>query len=68
MAIPTAVVSPFLVAAFVLWKTEHWSDGALGSVIAGLLSIACIVGTFMAPLDADGRLQGTSRRARRRPR
>jgi hypothetical protein len=51
MAIPIAAVSPFLVAAFVLSKTEHWSNGAQGAVILGLLSIAAIVGSFMMPIE-----------------
>ena len=66
MAIPIAAVFPLIVAAFVLSETEHWSDGALGGVIMGLMGIACVVGTFMAPLDADGNLERPPKRARRR--
>jgi hypothetical protein len=51
MAIPSAAVAPFMVIAFVLWKTEHWSNGALGTVLLGFMSIAAIVGTFMAPFE-----------------
>ena len=49
MAIPLAAITPFLIAAYVLWRTEGWSNGALGSVVLGLLSIAAVVGTLMAP-------------------
>ncbi|MEA2432293.1 MAG: hypothetical protein QOI19_2766 [Thermoleophilaceae bacterium] len=65
MAIPIAGISPFLIAAMVLSQTEHWSNGALGGVISVLLSITCVVGTFMAPIDADGKLEQKPRRARR---
>ena len=53
MAIPIAAVSPFLVAAFVLSQTEHWSNGALGVIVLGLLGIACAVGSFMMPIDPE---------------
>jgi hypothetical protein len=62
MAIPIAVVFPFIVAALVLSETEHWSNGALGAVFFGLMGIACVVGTFMAPLDADGNIERPPRR------
>jgi hypothetical protein len=65
MAIPIAAVSPFIVAAFVLSETEHWSDGALGTVLLGLMGIACVVGTFMVPLDAEGNLEHKPRRPHR---
>jgi hypothetical protein len=65
MAIPIAAISPFLVTSVVLWKTEHWSNGALGTIYLGLVGIAVVVGTFMAPLDADGKLEQKPRRARR---
>jgi hypothetical protein len=51
MAIPIAAVAPFQVLAIVLWKTEGWSNGALGTALLGLMSIAAIVGTFMAPFE-----------------
>jgi hypothetical protein len=51
MAIPIAAVTPFMVLAIVLWKTEGWSNGALGVIELGLMSIAAIVGTFMAPFE-----------------
>jgi hypothetical protein len=65
MAIPMAAMSPFLVAALVLSETDDWSDGTLGGVISVLLAIVCVVGTFMAPIDADGKLEHKPRRARR---
>ena len=49
MAIPLAVVAPFLVATVVLWKTQDWSDQAAGAVVIGLMSIACVISGFMAP-------------------
>jgi hypothetical protein len=69
MAIPIAAVTPFLIAAFVLWKTEHWSNGAAGLIFLGLMSIACIVGSFMMPIDPDtGKLiEKDDGRARERP-
>jgi hypothetical protein len=66
MAIPIAAVFPFMVAALVLSETEHWSNGALGAAFFVLMGIACVVGTFMAPLDADGNIERPPRRARRR--
>jgi hypothetical protein len=51
MAIPSAAVAPFMVLAIVLWKTEGWSNGALGTVLLGLMAIAAIVGTLMAPFE-----------------
>ena len=73
MAIPIAVASPFLVAAFVVSETEHWSNGAQGAVILGVLSITAIVGSFMAPIDPEtGKLiekeRSTPRRVPRRRR
>jgi hypothetical protein len=62
MAIPLAAVSPFMVAAVVLWKTEHWSNGALGSVYLGLIGIAVVVGSFMVPLGSDTQPQRPRRR------
>ena len=51
MAIPIAAVTPFMVLAIVLWKTEGWSNGALGTIELGLMSIAAIVGSLMAPFE-----------------
>jgi hypothetical protein len=51
MAIPIAAVTPFMVLATVLWKTEGWSNGALGTVYLGLMGIAAVVGSFMAPIE-----------------
>lgn len=53
MAIPISAVTPFMVLAFVLWKTEGWSDGALGVIELGLMSIAAIVGSLMAPFERE---------------
>jgi hypothetical protein len=44
-------VAPFMVVAIVLWKTEGWSNGALGVIELGLMSVAAIVGTLMAPFE-----------------
>jgi hypothetical protein len=51
MAIPIAAMTPFMVLATVLWKTEGWSNGALGTVYLGLMGIAAVVGSFMAPIE-----------------
>jgi hypothetical protein len=66
MAIPSAVTCPLLVVAMVLADTNGWSNGALGSILLGLIGITVVVGTLMIPLDADGKLQRSSRRAGRR--
>jgi hypothetical protein len=50
---PSQPSDAFLIVAFVLWKTEHWSNGALGTVLLGLMSIAAIVGTLMAPFERE---------------
>jgi hypothetical protein len=55
MAIPIAAITPLLIAALVLAHTEHWSNGAVGVVVLGLMSIACVVGSFMAPIDPETR-------------
>jgi hypothetical protein len=65
MAIPGAVACPLIVLAIVLAKTNSWSNGALGTVILGLIGIMVVVGTLMAPLDAEGNLVRASRRKRR---
>ena len=65
MAIPGAVACPLIVLAIVLAKTNGWSNGALGTVILGLIGIMVVVGTFMAPIDADGNLQHKPRKPRR---
>ena len=66
MAIPITAVTPFMVLAIVLWKTEQWSNGALGCVLLGLMSIACVVGMFMAPIGPDGTIEREPRRPSRR--
>ena len=53
MAIPSGAVAPFMVLAIVLWKTEGWSNGALGVILLGLMSIAAIVGSLMAPFERE---------------
>jgi hypothetical protein len=55
MAIPIAVVTPFMVATFVLWHTEHWTNGAAGVIFCVLIGIAVVVGTLMVPLDPETR-------------
>jgi hypothetical protein len=55
MAIPIAAVTPFMVATFVLWHTEHWTNGAAGTIFCMLIGIAVVVGTLMVPLDPDTR-------------
>jgi hypothetical protein len=55
MAIPIAAVTPFMIATFVLWHTEHWSNGAAGTIFCGLIGIAVVVGTLMVPLDPEDR-------------
>jgi hypothetical protein len=65
MAIPISVVLPVIVTAVVLWKTEHWSNGALGGVLLLLMGIAAVVGSFMAPLGPNGILEQKPRGIRR---
>jgi hypothetical protein len=55
MAIPIAAVAPFQVLAIVLWKTEGWSNGALGVTELALMSIAAIVGSLMSPFERGRR-------------
>ena len=53
MAIPTAVLIPLMIVASLLADQYHWSNGALGCVLLGLMGIAAVVGSFMAPDPLD---------------
>lgn len=51
MAIPIAVTIPLIVVVTVIADRHHGSEGALGSVVLGLMGIMVVVGSFMALRD-----------------
>jgi hypothetical protein len=49
IAYPVAVLIPLSIVASVLAEVYDWSNGALGSVLLGLMAITAIVGSLLAP-------------------
>jgi hypothetical protein len=64
IAIPTVILYPFIVLVIVVGKTNGWTNGAMGSVILGLMAITVAIGTLMTPRDADRAAQRRERRPR----
>jgi hypothetical protein len=55
MAIPTTGLCVLSAVLLVLWKTNGWSNGALGSGVLGLVAITVVVGELMAPRSPEER-------------